>query len=122
VKRRKPLIRLPCAGDVELVRCGVGRSCAAVNQFRESRQRRRETASSGVEEAHVWPAKGNSARNGENRKVRSRGRLRTCGLPAGVNERGGENFEKTFGSSRRTPLRNWNGEFRCIAGPPSAKT
>jgi hypothetical protein len=82
------------AGRVEVVRSGMGRSCAAVNQLRESGQRRRETAPEDVEEARLWRAKGNSARNGENRKARSPRRLRTCGRGAALTNRVGRTSKK----------------------------
>jgi len=72
------------AGSVEVVRFGVGRSCAAVNQLRESGQRPRETASGGVGKAQDWRPKGNGARNRETRNPRSPRRLRTCGRGAAL--------------------------------------
>jgi hypothetical protein len=90
------------AGSVELVRFGVGRSCAAVNQLRESRQRRGETASSRVEEAQDWRPKRDCARNGENRKARSPCRLGSSGRTGGVNQLHARKLEKTSGSPGAT--------------------
>jgi hypothetical protein len=102
----KPSTAARRADRFEVVRLAVSDHARPLAKSRESGQRRRETASGDVEEARVWRAKGNSRRNGENRKARSAWRLRSCGRRVAVSELDGNTSRKRFGSPSTAPTRN----------------